>query len=76
MQRSGLRDAMNAARRVPAAAASRHASFAFAVTRAASTMTDNPAVPHEATMTDSIKALLKPHVRDIGNLQVRRTLPA
>ncbi|AOK59951.1 pirin family protein [Burkholderia ubonensis] len=27
-------------------------------------------------MTDSIKALLKPHVRDIGNLQVRRTLPA
>ncbi|KVG37401.1 pirin [Burkholderia ubonensis] len=27
-------------------------------------------------MTDSIQALLKPHVRDIGNLQVRRTLPA
>ncbi|RQS75056.1 pirin family protein [Burkholderia sp. Bp8963] len=27
-------------------------------------------------MTDSIKALLKPHIRDIGNLQVRRTLPA
>ncbi|MDN7875257.1 pirin family protein [Burkholderia aenigmatica] len=27
-------------------------------------------------MTDPIKALLKPHVRDIGNLQVRRTLPA
>ncbi|KVM71041.1 pirin [Burkholderia ubonensis] len=27
-------------------------------------------------MTDSIHALLKPHVRDIGNLQVRRTLPA
>ncbi|KGX23693.1 thioredoxin [Burkholderia pseudomallei] len=27
-------------------------------------------------MTDSIKAILKPHVRDIGNLTVRRTLPA
>ncbi|MGU7781669.1 pirin family protein [Burkholderia sp. PU8-34] len=27
-------------------------------------------------MTDSIKALLKPHTRDIGNLLVRRTLPA
>ncbi|KVM72724.1 pirin [Burkholderia ubonensis] len=27
-------------------------------------------------MPDSIQALLKPHVRDIGNLQVRRTLPA
>ncbi|WP_423379671.1 pirin family protein [Burkholderia sp. LMG 32019] len=27
-------------------------------------------------MTAPIKALLKPHVRDIGNLQVRRTLPA
>ncbi|WP_323121073.1 pirin family protein [Burkholderia alba] len=27
-------------------------------------------------MTDSIKAILKPHIRDIGNLQVRRTLPA
>ncbi|MBN3727603.1 pirin family protein [Burkholderia sp. Ac-20379] len=27
-------------------------------------------------MSESIKAVLKPHVRDIGNLQVRRTLPA
>jgi len=27
-------------------------------------------------MTEPIKALLKPHIRDIGNLQVRRTLPA
>jgi redox-sensitive bicupin YhaK (pirin superfamily) len=27
-------------------------------------------------MSDSIQAVLKPHIRDIGNLQVRRTLPA
>ncbi|WDD95104.1 pirin family protein [Burkholderia sp. FERM BP-3421] len=27
-------------------------------------------------MSDAIKTILKPHVRDIGNLQVRRTLPA
>ncbi len=28
------------------------------------------------TMSDSIRAVLKPHVSDIGNLQVRRSLPA
>ena len=27
-------------------------------------------------MSSSIKAVLKPHVRDIGNLAVRRVLPA
>ncbi|WP_186075187.1 pirin family protein [Burkholderia gladioli] len=27
-------------------------------------------------MSESIKAVLKPHIRDIGNLQVRRVLPA
>src|ERR1700743_2797897 len=27
-------------------------------------------------MTSSIKAVLKPHLRDIGNLAVRRVLPA
>ncbi len=35
-----------------------------------------PTLATTHTMSDSIKAVLKPHVRDIGNLQVRRTLPA
>lgn len=39
-------------------------------------MTGTAPLPTRPVMTDSIKALLKPHLRDIGNLQVRRTLPA